>query len=281
LPTSVRWSPGSGAVERHTHPEARVRRRNLSIPAGVMIEAPSKNRVRRAGERIIAAHQNGDEWPADDVDVVVAWRGMHAEPVEWLAESARRRTDRPVSYLLKRLPQVVAKLVRQRNMGLERMQDLAGYRIVVDTNKEVDQVVAEVTGRAKPHYEVRDTDDYRAALGTGQVSVTEVETAAAASAPTSPADVPTGEHAHVGKYRPLWEWLLRQERREIRISFFDLEHQTGISLPDSCRNHPAHWHSYQGSAVVRAIVDAGWHAERVDLNARMVSLVPGPAPRSR
>ncbi len=127
-----------------------------------MIEAPSKNRVRRAGERIIAAHQNGDEWPADDVDVVVAWRSAHAEPVEWLAESARRRTDQPVSYRLKRLPQIVAKLVRQRNMGLDRMQDLAGYRIVVDTNDDVDEVVADVTGRAKPHYEVRDTDDYRA-----------------------------------------------------------------------------------------------------------------------
>lgn len=59
-----------------------------------MIEVPSKNRVRRAGERIIAAEQNGDEWPADDIDVVVAWRSAHAEPVEWLAESARRRTDR-------------------------------------------------------------------------------------------------------------------------------------------------------------------------------------------
>lgn len=123
-------------------------------------------------------------------------------------------------------------------------------------------------------------DDVRA-LGTGQVRVTEVETAAAAAAPTSPSEVPLGDSAHTGKYRPLWEWLLQQERREIRISFSDLEHQTGISLPDSCRNHPAHWHSYQGSAVVRAIVDAGWHAERVDLNAGMVSLVPGPAPRSR
>jgi hypothetical protein len=122
-------------------------------------------------------------------------------------------------------------------------------------------------------------DDVRA-LGTGQVSVTEVATAAAASAPTLADEVPTGERAHAGKYRKLWEWLLQQERREIRISFSDLERQAGIALPDSCRNHPAHWHSYQGSAVVRALVDAGWHAERVDLNTGMVSLVPG-APRTR
>lgn len=119
-------------------------------------------------------------------------------------------------------------------------------------------------------------DDVRA-LGTGQVTVTVVETAAAASAPIRPADVPTAERAHTGKYRPLWEWLLRQDRREIRISFSDLELQAGITLPESSRAHVAHWHSYQGSAVVRAIINAGWHASRVDLNVGMVSLVPGPA----
>lgn len=123
-------------------------------------------------------------------------------------------------------------------------------------------------------------DDVRA-LGTGQVTATEVETAAAASAPARPADVPTGDRAHTGRYRPLWEWLLQQERREIRISFSNLERQAGITLPESSRAHVPHWHSYQGSAVVRAIVDAGWHAARVDLNAGMVSLVPGPPPARR
>ncbi len=121
-------------------------------------------------------------------------------------------------------------------------------------------------------------DDVRA-LGTGEVTVTEVETAAAASAPSRPADLATGERT--GKFRPLWEWLLQQERREIRISFSDLERQARITLPDSCRAHPAHWHSYQGSAVVRAIVDAGWHAARVDLNTGMISLVPGSPPARR
>lgn len=123
-------------------------------------------------------------------------------------------------------------------------------------------------------------EDVRA-LGTGQVNVTEVESAAAASAPTSPVDVPTGERAHTGKYRPLWEWLLQQERREIRVSFSELERLAGVTLPESSRAHVAHWHSYQGSAVVRAIVDAGWHAARVDLNASVVSLVPGHAPGRR
>lgn len=121
-------------------------------------------------------------------------------------------------------------------------------------------------------------DDVRA-LGTGQVAVTELEAASTAAALNHPAKISTKSRAHTGKYRPLWEWLLRLDSREIRISFLELERQAGITLPESSHAHLAHWHSYQGSAVVRAIVDAGWHASRVDLNAGMVSLVPGQASR--
>ena len=92
-----------------------------------------------------------------------------------------------------------------------------------------------------------------------------------------PDQMRSGERAHTGNSRPLWGWLLQQERREIRISFSDLERQAGVSLPDSSRTHVPHWHSYQGSAVARAIIDAGWHAACVDLNAGMVSLGPGPS----
>lgn len=72
-------------------------------------------------------------------------------------------------------------------------------------------------------------DDVRA-LGTGQVSVTEVEIAARRRRPPCPPTYrPASERAHTGKYRPLWEWLLQQERRERRISFSDLERQAGIT----------------------------------------------------
>lgn len=131
--------------------------------------------------------------------------------------------------------------------------------------------------RPGPRVLVWTHDDVRA-LASGEVIVAELEAAAAESAPMAPDKAPPGERAHSGKYRALWEWLLHQERRETRISFTELERQTGIMLPDSCRAHAAHWHSYEGSAVVRAIVDAGWHASRVDFNAGMVSLVPGAPP---
>jgi hypothetical protein len=79
---------------------------------------------------------------------------------------------------------------------------------------------------------------------------------------------------HVGKYQALWRWLRAQETRERKLSFSELEEDAGIQLPASSRNHTAHWYSYDGSAVARAIIDAGWHATSVDLTAEVVTLVP-------
>lgn len=79
---------------------------------------------------------------------------------------------------------------------------------------------------------------------------------------------------HTGRYRLLWEWLRDQERRPVTITFADIEDVIGTSLPDSCREHAAHWHSYKGSAVGRAIIDAGWRARNVQLNAGTVTFVP-------
>jgi len=102
---------------------------------------------------------------------------------------------------------------------------------------------------------------------------------ASASSTTQPRQ---GEVAnHTGKYRQLWEWLRNQERRELAVTFADIEQVLGFPLPDSCRDHVAHWHSYQGSAVARAIIDAGWHAARVQLTAGTVTFSPGLPPRRR
>jgi hypothetical protein len=44
------------------------------------------------------------------------------------------------------------------------------------------------------------------------------------------------------------------------VSFADIETVIGMPLPGSCPRHPAHWSSHDGSAVARAIQDAGWTA---------------------
>jgi hypothetical protein len=46
----------------------------------------------------------------------------------------------------------------------------------------------------------------------------------------------------------------------------------GMPLPPSCRRYPAHWYSYDGSAVARAIHDAGWRASGVSIDHQRVTL---------
>jgi hypothetical protein len=81
-------------------------------------------------------------------------------------------------------------------------------------------------------------------------------------------------HQHTDKDRPLWEWLVGQQRRRITVTFSDIEGVLGFPLPDSCRSHAPHWYSYDGSAVARAIIDAAWRARQVQLNSGTVTFVP-------
>jgi hypothetical protein len=82
-----------------------------------------------------------------------------------------------------------------------------------------------------------------------------------------------GRQEHHGKYRPLWKWLGDQRVDEVATSFEEIERILGFSLPPSCRRHQPHWHSYEGSAVVRAIVDAGWRASGVNIERERVTFV--------
>jgi hypothetical protein len=89
---------------------------------------------------------------------------------------------------------------------------------------------------------------------------------------SAPPDRPA--RRHTGKYRPLWEWLMGQEHRPITVTFGDIERVLGFPLPDSCRTDFPPWHGYAGSAVARAIIDAGWRARQVQLNSGTVTFVP-------
>lgn len=60
------------------------------------------------------------------------------------------------------------------------------------------------------------------------------------------------------------------------ITFAELEDLMGGPLPRSSREAERHWRSYNGSAVVRAIEDAGWKATGVDLAKERVTFVPAP-----
>jgi hypothetical protein len=75
-----------------------------------------------------------------------------------------------------------------------------------------------------------------------------------------------------GKYALLTEWLESQTDPARDLTFGEIERVLGFGLPPSARRHAAHWYSYDGSAVARAIMDAGWRARDLDLGAERVTL---------
>ena len=84
------------------------------------------------------------------------------------------------------------------------------------------------------------------------------------------------EPEHTGKYRVLHDWLLRQPEDELPMGFEAVEAVLGIPLPGSARAHTAHWYGYGGTALGRAIRDAGWRATEVELGAERLVLVRVP-----
>lgn len=79
-----------------------------------------------------------------------------------------------------------------------------------------------------------------------------------------------------GKYARLTEWLRTRPAREFDATFAEVEAVLGFPLPPSSRRHVVHWHSADGSAVVRAIHAAGWRARRVDLTNERLTFQPEP-----
>jgi hypothetical protein len=61
-------------------------------------------------------------------------------------------------------------------------------------------------------------------------------------------------------------------RDEISLTFADVEQVVRMPLPHSARRHPTHWYGYEGTALGRAIRDAGWHASQVNLTDETVVL---------
>lgn len=105
----------------------------------------SRNRVRKAGETLCKVE---DVPPKEFREALVAlmnWRGAHAYPMHCLlmllrGKSADIDNNALVVQRLKRLPSVVGKLLRFKQMSLDRMHDIAGCRAVVKDLSKVRQL---------------------------------------------------------------------------------------------------------------------------------------------
>ncbi|GAA3809745.1 GmrSD restriction endonuclease domain-containing protein [Cellulomonas soli] len=80
-----------------------------------------------------------------------------------------------------------------------------------------------------------------------------------------------------GAYEAFGAWLNEQGSDVVSLSFDQVEDVLGAPLPPSARTYSQHWRGYAGSALCRAIVDAGWEAAAVDTVAERVVLQRLPA----
>ncbi|GEK47381.1 (p)ppGpp synthetase [Bisbaumannia pacifica] len=104
----------------------------------------SKERVKRAGASLLTAEVDSDEFQ-EAVPVFYNWRSSHAFPMQIMLDLLRKNTikidkNALVVQRLKRVPSIFQKLVREKNMSLSRMQDIAGCRAVVADIRKVNKV---------------------------------------------------------------------------------------------------------------------------------------------
>ena len=79
-------------------------------------------------------------------------------------------------------------------------------------------------------------------------------------------------HTPSHKYEPLTEFLRRQSRAVVRMSFDEIERVIGAKLPPSATHHRAWWsNNAQNNVMTKAWKDAGFESEDVDMKGRRVS----------
>lgn len=126
---------------------------------------PSRNQVNRAGKTL---RQENAEYQERDraIDILSHWRSAHSQPIRtfrtWLDKTLARHEKRPyiIAQRLKRLPSIVQKLQRYPQMGLERMQDIGGLRVILKSNTELEWLYNAMRKSGIGHEPVLPPDDY-------------------------------------------------------------------------------------------------------------------------
>lgn len=125
------------------------------------INVPSRTQVDKAGERL-----KNDEITQDTMETLSAWRSVHAYPVNAFQSLIRQKIrnasmekDSVIAQRLKRLPSIVAKLKRFKEMKLSRMQDIGGIRVIVSdvpSVRKLYELIINSRTKLKPSKEERD-----------------------------------------------------------------------------------------------------------------------------
>lgn len=73
----------------------------------------------------------------------------------------------------------------------------------------------------------------------------------------------------MAKYSPLAEYLKRQNREYVPMTFAEIERVTGTKLPASALKHRPWWsNNAQNSVMTKVWLEAGFESEQVDMKSR-------------
>jgi hypothetical protein len=80
----------------------------------------------------------------------------------------------------------------------------------------------------------------------------------------------------MAKYAALGDYLKRQRRNLVPMTFAEIEKITGARLPASARKHRPWWsNNAHNSVITKVWLDAGFKSEQVDIPARKLVFVRG------
>lgn len=124
----------------------------------------TKKQVRKAGDNIRAGIAS-----KYDYEIISSWRSLHAQLMSSFATSINRKlkinkiTPKVVARRLKRLNSIEYKLKRFADMKLDRMQDIAGLRIVfsnLEQAKIFQQIMEQTYLKGSRKFKLLRTSDY-------------------------------------------------------------------------------------------------------------------------
>jgi ppGpp synthetase/RelA/SpoT-type nucleotidyltranferase len=124
----------------------------------------SKERVKRAGVTLFNDNATDDEYE-EALQILNNWRSSHSYPVNTFQAGLRTKLNAMgvngiVAQRLKRIPSIMAKLERFKNMSLSRMQDIGGLRAVVATAKQVYELRDSYVDKSKFEHVLVSENDY-------------------------------------------------------------------------------------------------------------------------
>jgi len=85
----------------------------------------------------------------------------------------------------------------------------------------------------------------------------------------------------MSKYEPLGEYLKKQGKERVPMTFAEIERVTGVKLPPSAGKHRPWWsNNPRNSVMTKVWLDAGFESEQVDMAGRKLVFHRVRAPKA-